>query len=129
MNNQVRRGRPRGSVKDPNRPKIRDEYNRLIDVNGPKYMRLIQNGYIHSEDNTRLIVDSNFTGERFIRRTRGRPRTNPVVDNTLRVINPRTNRQIVVNGATFRNVVKQGYEYNEARNTLTKYVPHPKNKV
>ena len=119
MNNvRSNRGRPRGTTKDPNRLKIRNHNNRWIDVNGPQYQKLIRNGYIPNRNNTRLILNGYIPNENNNR---------ACVDSTRKVKNPLTDRQIIVNGSTFKNVVKQGYTYNESNNSLLMYIVHPKN--
>lgn len=115
------KGRPKGTTKDPNRLRILNHNNRLIDVNGPQYKRLMSNGYIPNEDNTRLIKDTEFIGEKFTKRNRG----SLTISNT-KVENPITKRRILVNGSTFKHVLKLGYTYDEGNNSFAKYLPHPK---
>ena len=46
MDNQIRtHGRTKGTKKDPNRRKVRNPQNRLIDYEGPQYRKLINLGY------------------------------------------------------------------------------------
>ena len=49
-------GRPKGSVKDPNRLKIMNPNGRKIDVDGIQYNKYIRQEYNISTDGTKLIL-------------------------------------------------------------------------
>ena len=103
--NKRGRGRPKGATKDSNRPRIRNHNGRIIDINGPQYNKLIKNGYKHNVDNTQLIIDGGFIGERFVKRSIGRPKNlNKLLPSNEKVLNPKTFREILIGGQTCKQL-------------------------
>src|SRR6266581_3583186 len=58
-NDHPKVGRPKGTIKDPNRLKIMNPNGRKIDVDGVQYNKYIRQGYNVSTDRTRLILSDN----------------------------------------------------------------------
>ena len=76
-------GRLRGSTKDPNRRRILNPEGRRIDLGGPQYNNWIKNGYKVHRDETKLVIDESFTGDRNATRPVGRPKGKaPAVPNS-----------------------------------------------
>ena len=92
----LKRGRPSGSTKCPDRARIRNLNGRLIDVAGPQYCKLIRDG------NT---IENNimFTGKNYI----------PKIMNY-------NGSMIDVNGSTYKQVLKNGYKLNEDKTQIVK---------
>ena len=53
--------------------KIFNHNGRIIEVDGPQFRTLLQNGYKINDAGTQLVEDSSFIGDRFPTRPRGRP--------------------------------------------------------
>ena len=102
MTRQVKRGRPSGITKDPSRRTIYNHNGQLIDYDGPQFNMLLKNGYKINDAGTQLVVDSNFIGDRFPTRHRGRPKgkAEPIPD-CQKVVNPDTLRIIKKDGKKF----------------------------
>ena len=127
----VKVGRPKGTVKDPNRLKIINPNGRKIDVDGAQYNKYIRQGYIVSHSNgARLILPENVTPKVL---KVGRPKG---VKNKIKkesdeknihekVVNPDTKRMIKTDNVTFKRLSKK-YHYNQEKNEFYKYVKHPK---
>ena len=122
-------GRPKGTVKDPNRLKIINPNGRKIDVDGVQYKKYIRQGYDVSVDKTRIVLPENVTPKIL---KPGRPKgcknkvTKVKIQNIHeKVENPDTKRMIRTDNVTFKNLVKK-YHYNPETNELYKYVSHPK---
>ena len=111
--------------KDPDRKKILNHNGRLIDVDGPQFRTLLQNGYKINDAGTQLVENSSFIGDRFPTRPRGRPpgKAEPIPD-SQKVVNPETGRKIKKDGILFKKITKQ-YAYNEERNEIDMYVRDP----
>jgi len=122
-------GRPKGTVKDPNRLKIINPNGRKIDVDGVQYKKYIRQGYDVSVDKTRIVLPENVTPKIL---KPGRPKgcknkvTKVKIQNIHeKVENPDTKRMIRTDNVTFKTLVKK-YHYNPETNELYKYVSHPK---
>src|SRR5271157_3696941 len=102
MTSHVKRGRPISPTKDPGRRKIYNHNGGSIDYDGPQFNMLLKNGYKINDAGTQLVVDSNFIGERFLTRPRGRPKgkAEPIPD-SQKVVNPDTLRIIKKEGKKF----------------------------
>src|SRR5580704_1749591 len=125
--NKRGRGRPKGVTKDSNRPRIRNHNGRIIDINGPQYNKLIKNGYKHNFDNTQLIIDEGFIGERFVKRSIGRPKKlNRPLPSNEKVLNPKTFREILIGGQTFKQLLHE-YKIDENTKPFVAFVKDPKN--
>ena len=87
----ARGGRPVGTTKNPNRLRIWKSRGRTTNA-----------------------------GEIFIKKSRGRPRVNLMIDKSLKVQNPDSNNMIIVNGSTFKEIVfrKGRYIYDDKKNIL-----------
>src|SRR5437899_4523625 len=99
-------GRPKGTVKDPNRMKIMNPNGRKIDVNGVQYNKYIRQGYEVNTGDTRLILPENVVPKVL---KVGRPKgcTNKVkkvkFENVHeKVENPDTKRMIKTDNVTFK---------------------------
>src|SRR5882757_10936755 len=121
-------GRPKGTVKDPNRLKIINSNGRQIDVDGVQYKKYIRQGYDVSVDKTRIVLSENVTPKIL---KPGRPKgcknkvTKVKIQNIHeKVENSDTKRMIRTDNVTFKNLVKK-YHYNPETNELYKYVSHP----
>src|SRR6266496_2208688 len=55
-NDHPKVGRPKGTIKDPNRLKIMNPNGRKIDVDGVQYNKYIRQGYNVNAEGTRLIL-------------------------------------------------------------------------
>src|SRR5664279_1481216 len=123
------RGRPQGTTKDPNRRRIRNHNGRLIDFEGLQFNRLINSGYMLNQENTRLVLDNNFTGDRNARNPVGRPPNRPrVITNEEKVKNPDTKRFIIKSGAVFKKLTKI-YHYDPSRNKFNIKIFDPKSET
>ena len=122
-------GRPRGSTKDADRKRVQNPNGRLIDFEGSQYMKLLKRGYKLNTDETRLIEDENFTGDRNALLHRGRPRgrTSPVLA-VEKVKNPDTGRLIIKNKLTFNKLIKK-YNFNESNNKFITKIFDEKRKI
>ncbi len=122
----MNRGRPIGTTKDPNRRRVQNNNGRLIDYGGLQYNRLIQSGYMLNTEGNSLVADPNFTAAINTRRPVGRP-SGParVVPNEEKVKNPDTKRMINKSGVVFRKLANK-YPFNEIRNRFTTKVIDPK---
>src|SRR6478609_537506 len=119
-------GRLRGSTKDPNRRRILNPEGRRIDLGGPQYNNWIKNGYKVHRDETKLVIDRSFTGDRNATRPVGRPKGKaPAVPDSQKVKNPETGRLIKKGAVTFRNLTKK-YLFNEEKNKFITKVLDPK---
>jgi len=115
-------GRPKGSIQVPGCLKIKNPNGRIINVDGPQYKTLLENGYKPSDDGIRLISDENY--KYTAPRKKGRP---PGSKNEIQKIpfihekvqNPITNRLIKTSGVTFKNIAKK-YYYNPEENKFNK---------
>src|SRR5258708_36234410 len=120
-------GRPKGTVKDPNRLKIINPNGRKIDVNGVQYNKYIRQGYITS--GTRLILPDNVIPNVLkVGRPKGcknKIRTDKVINIHEKVENPDTKRMIKTDNVTFKRLAKK-YYYNPEKNEFYKYVNDPK---
>jgi len=109
-------------IKVPGCLKIKNPNGRIINVNGPQYKKLLENGYKPSDDGIRLISDENY--KYTAPRKKGRP---PGSKNEIQKIpfihekvqNPITNRLIKTSGVTFKNISKK-YNYNPQENKFKK---------
>ncbi len=79
----AKRGRPKGTTKDPNRRRVLNINNRKIDYQGSQYMKLINNGYKLSDDGKKIIPNPLFTGDRNAKKPVGRPREYVVTRNEI----------------------------------------------
>src|SRR6266568_96022 len=124
-------GRPKGTIKDPNRLKIMNPNGRKIDVDGVQYNKYIRQGYI--SDGTRLTLPENAVPKVL---KVGRPIgcKNKLKVNKLlnihdtkfhKVENPDTKRMIKTDNVTFKRLSKK-YYYNPEKNEFYKYVNDPK---
>src|SRR5467141_709955 len=117
-------GRPKGTVKDPNRLKIQNPNGRKIDVNGVQYNKYIRQGYI--TDGTRLILPDNVIPNVL---KVGRPKgcKDKIKPDKIheKVENPDTKRMIKTDNVTFKRLSKK-YHYNPEKNEFYKYVNDPK---
>src|SRR6266581_1217506 len=119
-------GRPKGTIKDPNRLKIMNPNGRKIDVDGVQYNKYIRQGYI--TDGIRLTLPENAIPQ--VSKV-GRPKgcKNKIkTDKTKfhKVENPDTKRMIKTDNVTFKRLSKK-YYYNPDKNEFYKYVNDPKN--
>src|SRR6266496_3399796 len=122
-------GRPKGTIKDPNRLKIMNPNGRKIDVDGVQYNKYLRQGYI--SDGIRLILPENAVP---IVSKVGRPKhcKNKIetdkINNTKfqKVENPDTKRMIKTDNVTFKRLSKKYYN-NPDKNEFYKYVNDPKN--
>src|SRR6266581_5895668 len=120
----VKVGRPKGTIKDPNRLKIMNPNGRKIDVDGVQYSKYIRQGYI--SDGTRLILPENAVPTVL---TVGRPKGCKNILKLLnihdtkfhKVENPDTKRMIKTDNVTFKRLSKK-YYYNTDKNEFYKYV-------
>ena len=114
-------GRTPGTTEDPNRRRVQNPKGRIIDFEGPKYNKLIKNGYKLNRAGTKLIVNPNFVAvER-----RGRPKKYPdVITTHEKVQNPDTKRLIKTNTLNFRKLA-QKYGYDKSKNKILMHVPDP----
>src|SRR5271170_8403961 len=101
-------GRPRGSTKDPNRRKVKNPDGRRIDFEGIQYNKWIQNGYKLNRDETKLVIDRRFSGDRSATRPVGRPRGKaPALPDSQKVKNPESGRPIKKGANTFKKLTKK----------------------
>src|SRR6478609_9165201 len=122
-------GRLRGSTKDPNRRRILNPEGRRIDLGGPQYNNWIKNGYKVHRDETKLVIDKSFTGDRNATRPVGRPKGKaPAVPDSQRVKNPETGRLIKKGAVTFKNLTKK-YLFDEEKKEFIITVLDPKQKL
>src|SRR6266568_5215661 len=121
-------GRPKGTIKDPNRLKIMNPNGRKIDVDGVQYNKYIRQGYI--SDGSKLILPDNAVPTVL---KVGRPKG---CKNKLKLLNihdtkfqkvenPDTKRMIKTDNVTFKRLSKK-YYYNPDKNEFYKYVNDPK---
>ncbi len=121
-------GRPKGTIKDPNRLKIMNPNGRKIDVDGVQYNKYLRQGYI--SDGIRLTLPENAIPK--VSKV-GRPKG---CKNKLKLLNihdtkfhkvenPDTKRMIKTDNVTFKRLSKK-YYYNPEKNEFYKYVNHPK---
>src|SRR6476469_1540740 len=119
-------GRLRGSTKDPNRRRILNPEGRRIDFGGIQYKKWIKNGYKVNRDETKLVIDRSFTGDRNATRPIGRPKGKaPAVPDSQKVKNPETGRLIKKGAVTFKNLTKK-YLLDEEKNKFITKVLDPK---
>ena len=125
----VKVGRPKGTIKDPNRLKIMNPNGRKIDVDGVQYNKYLRQGYI--SDGIRLTLPDNVIPKVL---KVGRPKS---CKNKLKIVkiintkfhkveNPDTKRMIKTDNVTFKRLSKK-YYYNPEKNEFYKYVNDPKN--
>src|SRR6266581_4500141 len=121
-------GRPRGTIKDPNRLKIMNPNGQKIDVDGVQYNKYIRQGYI--TDGTRLILPDNIIPKvSKVGRPKGcknKIKTDKIINTKFqKVENPDTKRMIKTDNVTFKRLSKK-YYYNPEKNEFYKYVNDPK---
>ena len=123
----VKVGRPKGTLKDPNRLKIMNPNGRKIDVDGVQYNKYIKQGYV--TDGSRLILPENVVPKVFkvgrprgcknkVRKVKievenlhsrvGRPKGIVKDPNRLKIMNP-GGRKIDVDGVLYNKLLRQGY--------------------
>src|SRR6266496_5991159 len=122
-------GRPKGTIKDPNRLKIMNPNGRKIDVDGVQYNKYIRQGYI--TNGTRLILSDNIIPKvSKVGRPKGcknKIKTDNIHDTKFhKVENPDTKRMIRTDNITFKRLSIK-YYYNPDKNEFYKYVNDPKN--
>src|SRR6266496_4266434 len=118
----VKVGRPKGTIKDPNRLKIMNPNGRKIDVDGVQYNKYIRQGYI--TNGTRLILPENAIPK--VSKV-GRPKgcknkieTDKIINTKFhKVENPDTKRMIKTDNVTFKRLSKK-YYYNPDKNEFIK---------
>src|SRR5882757_5874525 len=128
-NRKIKVGRPKSTVKDPNRLKIINPNGRKIDVGGVQYKKYIRQGYDVSADRTRIVLPENVT-PKILKPGRPKGCKNKITEIKIqnireKVENPDTKRMIRTDNVTFKNLVKK-YHYNPETNELYKYVSHLK---
>src|SRR6266496_2460625 len=121
-------GRPKGTIKDPNRLKIMNPNGRKIDVDGVQYNKYIRQGYI--TNGTRLILPDNIIPKvSKVGRPKGcknKIKTDKIINTKFqKVENPDTKRMIKTDNVTFKRLSKK-YYYNPEKNEFYKYVNDPK---
>src|SRR6266496_660052 len=124
----VKVGRPKGTIKDPNRLKIMNPNGRKIDVDGVQYNKYIRQGYI--TNGTRLILPDNIIPKvSKVGRPKGcknKIKTDKIINTKFqKVENPDTKRMIKTDNETFKRLSKK-YYYNPEKNEFYKYVNDPK---
>ena len=121
-------GRPKNTIKDSNRRKVRNPNGRIIDFEGPQYNKLIKSGYILNND--KLVKDPQFTNiENDVKQkqNKGRPKKYTVVATVDKVKNPDTGRMIKTNTYKFKQLTNK-YLYDAVKNEFTKEVFDSKTK-
>ena len=103
------KGRKPGSEKDPDRPRIRNLNRRLIDVGGPQYWNLICDGYTIETWSVVLPSGRKLEFKRFIGKNQNQ--TAPKIKNY-------NGSMIQVNGATYKEVLKNGYKLNDDKTQI-----------
>src|SRR6266496_2264687 len=127
-NDHPKVGRPKGTIKDPNRLKIMNPNGRKIDVDGVQYNKYIRQGYI--SDGIRLTLPDNDIPKVL---KVGRPKSCKNKLKIVKIINTKfhkvenhdTKRMIKTDNVTFKRLSKK-YYYNPDKNEFYKYVKEPK---
>ena len=123
------RGRPNGTTKDSNRKRVINPNGRKIDYEPTKhnsaYMKWINKGYKLNNDETKLVINTNFNPETVVIRQRGRPKS-VITTGYEKVINPDSGREIKTNTQYFRKLVKK-YGYDKENNRFLMYITDPRN--
>ena len=102
--------------------KIKGPSDRMIIVGKPTYKKLIRDGYVHNNDNTRLVrmprkrlYKKKWDEKRWERWYKKRDYKTAENNTLKKVLNPETGRLIIVGGPKFNQLCRK-YKYDEEKN-------------